>query len=280
MKKCLIIVLASVLAGCQKVSLLDEMNNEEPAKTVVFNVGGWDVVTRGDLTADGKEMTDLWVFDYVDDECVQTVHQTDEDDEFGSPSVTLSYGSHHLYFVASRGTGANLSTEDGVITWSSVKDTFWGDLTLNVTDASLGAQAVTLGRSVTKLRVSVTDAVPAACSSVVIEPATWYMGLNYLTGEAAEESDDVAVSISVPSSYAGTIGQLQMSVFGFSDVAEWTTDVTVSARDGGGSVIGAVSINDAPFKMNRATNFTGSLFSESSTLDISLDEDWLTPLDL
>ena len=35
--------------------------------------------SRGYLSADGKEMTDLWVFDYVDGVCVQQLHQSATD---------------------------------------------------------------------------------------------------------------------------------------------------------------------------------------------------------
>lgn len=279
MKKCLFIGLASMLVGCQKVSILEELNNEEPTKTLTFHVCGWGLDTRGDLTADGKEMTDLWIFDYVDGECVQQIHQENDDEDFATPSIALAHGIHHLYFVASRGIGADLSTDDGIITWTSVRDTFWDDLELNVTSSSSGDQSVTLGRVITKFKMSVTDAVPVGCSSIIVEPSTWYMGINYLTGEAAEESDDVSVTISVPSSYIGT-SQMQVSIFGFSDTYEWTTDVTVTAKDVNDEVIGSVIINDAPFKRNRSTNYTGTLFSESSTLDIGLDAEWLTPLDL
>ena len=55
------------------------------------------------LTADGKDMTDVWVLDYVDGSLVQQRHQTSEDDDFGAPTLALSVGSHHIYFIASRG---------------------------------------------------------------------------------------------------------------------------------------------------------------------------------
>ena len=277
MKKYALIVLASIVAGCQKVSILEELNNEEPVKTVVFDLGGWDVSTRGDLNADGKDMTDLWVFDYVDDECVQTVHQTDGDEDFGSPAVPLSYGEHHIYFVASRGEGAVVDGE--IITWTKVRDTFWNYAAINVT-ASMGTQSVTLSRVVTKLKVTVTDAVPNGCASIEISPSTWYKGFDYLTGEAADEVDDAVSSISVPSSYIGTSGQLQASVYGFSDEMVWNADVAITARDGSGNNIGSVTISDAPFKRNRSTNFSGALFTTDGTFDIGLEDSWLTPVEL
>lgn len=279
MKKTLFFIMIVALSSCQKVSLLED-ENTTTTKTITFSVGGWDVSTRSNLTADDKEMSDLWLIDYVGDECRQIVHQTAEDDDFGVPSVTLEYGSHTLYFVASRGTEPNLSTDDCIITFDNVRDTFWGYKTITVSDESLGTQSITLSRVVTKLRLSIIDKVPAECASITIAPAKWYKGLNYVTGEASEESNDVSVSISVPSTYIGTTGQLQISIFGFSDATEWTSDISVTANKSNNISINSITVPSAPFKRNRTTIFTGSLFSESCTLDIGLDDAWLTPLDL
>ena len=98
MKKYLLLLLAGALVSCQKVSLYDEA--EEPGtKTVTFKVNGdfgTPTFTRASLSADGREMTDLWVFDYMGDECVQSVHQDSGDDDFGEPSLSLAYGAHHM----------------------------------------------------------------------------------------------------------------------------------------------------------------------------------------
>ena len=46
--------------------------------------------TRADLSA--LNLTDLWVMDYMDDELVQTIHQSSTDEGFGSVSLDLGYG--------------------------------------------------------------------------------------------------------------------------------------------------------------------------------------------
>ena len=275
MKKVFLLVLAAAMfAGCK-----NNMTDFEVAeKRVTFNIeGNWNspVFTRGSLSADGKEMTDLWLFDYVDGQLVQTIHQSSADAAFGTPSVALSYGQHTVYFVVSRGDSPSVNGH--VITWDSVRDTFWKSLSVTVGGGSAASYSVTCDRVVTKLKVTVNDQVPAGTNAIVIMPAQWYYGLDYLTGQPAAMCENEERSISVPSSYAGTTGQLAVSIFGFSTAAEWTTPLTISARDADNDIIGMVEISDAPFMANRATEYSGTLFTTGSTFTISLNDEWNEP---
>lgn len=274
MKKIFVIAaLVMGFASCGK-----DVNVEEAgAKKVSFDVqGNWNspVFTRGSLSADGKEMTDLWLFDYVDGVLVQTVHQVSTDADFGTPAPTLSYGEHRIYFVVSRGTSPVINGT--VISWGSIRDTFWKSMAVSVGGASASAYSVALDRVVTKLKITATDAVPDGTATVVVLPGTWYAGIDYLTGQPADMRDNEEMSVAVPASYVGTTG-LAVSFFGFSTVAEWTTPLTVSARDADNDIIGMVNVAAAPFMANRATEFSGSLFSTSGTFTITLNGEWDTP---
>lgn len=279
MKKYLLSLLAVAVISCQKVSLYDDETAEEPAtRTVTFNVNGdfgTPTFTRASLSADGREMTDLWLFDFMGDECVQSIHQYDDDDAWGEPSISLSYGVHHLYFVVSRGSDPTVDEDDHVITWATVRDTFWGHCELTVSATSDTEQSVTLGRAVAKVKINVNDIIPSNLSTLTVTPAKWYHGINYVTGEMASE-DDEPISVSVPSSYAGTSGTLFLSMFTFSDDDEWTTDMTLTAQNSNNETIGSVLIQNAPFKRNRVTEYSGYLFGKSHTMDVSLDASWLT----
>lgn len=274
MKKVFVIAaLAMVFASCGK----DVNVEENGAKKVAFDVqGNWNspVFTRGSLSADGKEMTDLWLFDYVDGTLVQTLHQVSTDADFGTPAPTLSYGEHRIYFVVSR--GASPVINGTVISWGSIRDTFWKAMSVTVGGASASAYSVALDRVVTKLKITATDAVPDGTATVVVLPGKWYAGLDYLTGQPADMRDSEEMSVSVPASYAGTTG-LAVSFFGLSTSAEWTTPLTVSARDADNDIIGLVNVAAAPFMANRATEFSGSLFSTSGTFTITLNDEWDAP---
>lgn len=268
-------VAAALLCGCEKA--VDESPGEleeNGSRVYRFNIGldGWGG-TRGVMTADGTEMTDLWVYDYVDGKCKQSVALTPLSPDWGEPSLTLALGEHHIYFVASRGDDPEENENEGTITWGTPKDTFLGDLELTVSGGNVGARMVTLHRVATKMKVAVMDVVPEGTATLTVTPEKWYFGINYLTGEAVSEQKKER-TVNVPSAYIGTSRKLVASFFGISNEEEWVTDVAVKAEKSDGTVLGSVTIKDAPFKRNRVSEFSGSLFSGQSTMDVTLDGEW------
>lgn len=285
-KKIMMALAAAFICGCEKPVLYDvngeaweEESQEIQSKRFTFTVKGdfgSATFTRGYLTADGQSMTDLWVFDYMDGACVQTVHQTSTDADWGQPKMSLSYGRHHVYFVASRGEGATLDAEGHTITWTGPRDTFWKDYEVDVVSTSNGNRAVTLDRVATKLRIVVNDEVPTGCAAVVVTPARWYYGWDYVNG-VAKASQQTERRVTVPESYIGTTGQLAVSIFGLSGADEWVTNVSIQAQDADGGVLGSATITGAPFKANRSTEYSGSLFSSGGSLDVGLSISWDSP---
>lgn len=301
MKKFFVMAMAAaIMCGCEKELLSDVANGGEDAEAVVtqktkkftFTVKGdfgsptfsWPegnnsgIVTRGYLQADGKDMTDLWVFDFIGDQCVNSIHQSDNTaEDFGRPVMNLALGSHHIYFVASRGDTPTLNEDDNTITWTTVRDTFWKDYEVVVTTTSNGNRAVTLDRVATKLKLTVDDEVPTDCALILVTPDTRYNGLNYRTGAPVEMLlTSTTQEITMPSSYIGTTGGLILSIFSLSSSTEWTTGVSIVAKNGNNSVIGSAVIDDVPLKANRATEYHGNLFVSGGTMSTSLNSEWLT----
>ena len=288
MRKFVFFMLAAVLlTSCEKSLINDDEVEKNPSVSVAdgkrftFTVKGdfseeWKSVTRGYLQADGKDMTDLWVLDYMGDVLVQQIHQSDNTaEDFGRPSMTLVYGSHHVYFVASRGVNPTLSTTNGTITWTTVRDTFWKDYAVEVVSTSNGNRAVTLDRIVTKLALRFTDAVSANASTINFTPSSWYYTLNYKTGEPTTATASQTISTSVPGSYIGNTDVL-ISYFSLSSSADWTTDVNVNSKDGDNNIIGQGNMSGVPLKRNRVTEYSGPLFSSGGTMTTSLNTDWIT----
>ena len=252
------------------------------AKRFTFTLKGdftseWKPVTRGYLSADGKDLTDVWVLDYMDDQLVQQLHQSDNTaEDFGKPVMQLAYGSHQVYFIASRGVSPVLDTDAHTITFGNVRDTFWKQYDVNVVATSNGNRAVTLDRVVTKLRLTFTDEVPAEANNIAIVPHTWYYGIDYLTGQPATVRTDAATVITIPDASKGQTG-IQASLFGFSTAAEWNTDVVISSRTATNDVLGSATISSAPFKANRVSDYSGPLFSAGGSMSLSLNGEWITP---
>ena len=230
---------ALMLAACEKheeVAKNEESKDTLQQMTIHFDFG--PAMTRASLTE--LNLTDLWCFDYMGGELQNTIHQVSSEQGFGSLAMSLDYGEHTFYFVASRGIDPVVDTDAKTITWDSVRDTFHASLTMNVQPTSSSSQSVSLARVVGRLRISATDVVPANAAKFTVTPSTWYHGLNYETG-AAVSSSSTPISVNIPASYIGTT-DLMVSAYTFSGSSPWQTDVTASLLASDESVIGSVTL--------------------------------------
>ena len=290
MKRIILMAVAvALLTACEKqivsdedtsgTVVVDDEGNAVPTKKFTFTIKGdfsdtWEQ-TRGYLQADGKDMTDVWVFDYMGDEIQQQIHLTNTDGNWATPSINLAMGTHNIYFVASRGTTPTVNTTNKTITWSKPSDTFWKDYEVTVVSTSNGNRAVTLDRVVTRFRATVTDAIPTNCSSITITLASWHTGLNYQTGAPITAVTDYTTVINIPGSYIGQTNTL-LSLFGFSGADQWTTTITITAKTSGSDMLGTAIIENVPFKANRSTDYSGTLFGgQPNSLGFTLGSDWL-----
>ena len=232
-------------------------------------MGADNAATRATMSE--VNMTDLWLFDYVGGELQQTIHQTATDANFGTPAINASYGDHTIYFVASRGDSPTI--DGSVISWTKPSDTFWASRSITIAPSTSASQTVSLQRVATRLRLTVTDEIPATLSQLCVTPSHWYYGFNYLTGEAVDDRQTER-TVNVPASYIGTTGQLYANFFSLSPSTAWQTDITLKAKDGDGGVISQIGIADVPLERNRVTNYSGPLFSASRTSSVTADGEW------
>ena len=275
MKYYILMIAAVMMAACGNDDDLSGQTAEHSTR-ITFDIQGDFTLNTHDftrsLTADGKDMTDIWILDYVDGTIVQQLHQSDNTAaDFGTPTLSLSIGTHHIYFVASRGTGATLNTTDHTLLFSRVLDTFWKDYEINITaGTSNESRTVSLDRVVTKLKLVFSDAIPIGAAIFNITPTTWYYGINYQTGEPCAAATSQAVTVNIPSSEIGVINEA-VSVFGFSSAAEWTTDIAISCKTADNEVLGSANIIAAPFVRNRVSECTGPLFGDNGSMTLSLN---------
>ena len=279
MKKIMMAMAAALLLlSCGKEDPTVTVSTKEPEpmqkKVITFTFGdamSMHPMTRATLTE--LNLTDLWVFDYVDGQLVTDCHQLSTDDDFGSPSLSMEYGTHTLYFVASRGVNPTVSTEDKTITWQTVRDTFWATLQMTVEPATGGQQSVCLSRVAGKLKISVTDVVPDGAAKFVVTPSTWYYGLRYDTGEAVS-NHNTPISVNIPNSYIGTT-DLVVNVFTISGQTTWNTNVTATLKASDNSTLGSVSIADVPIQRNHITSYSGGILTTGRSLTITSDDEWI-----
>ena len=274
-----------VMAAASMLLACDRTDGEEPAtakvnvawadtidkKTVTFDFTGLRASTRATLTE--LTMTDLWIFDYIGDALQQYIHQSSTDATFGTPSLSLDYGDHTFYFVASRGSDPVVDTDLKTITWGSVRDTFHGSMLLDVQPNSGSSQSVLLSRCVGRLRVSATDVIPDGAAKLVVSPSSWYYGLNYQSGEGVADSP-TPLSVNIPSSYIGT-QNLVASFYTISSASPWQTDMTVALMASDESTIGSVTISNVPLLRNHVTSYAGGIVGAGRTLNLGSNDEWV-----
>ena len=268
---------ALMLAACGEHEMTGELTawmtqtDSMRKKTITFDFGeiSQQAMTRATLAE--LNLTDLWIFDYVGAELKQTIHQASTDAAFGSASLSLDYGEHTFYFVASRGSEPTVTAP--TISWVKPSDTFWAALTINVQPASSASQSVTLHRVATRLRIAITDEITSQMARLEVEPATWYYGLNARTGEGTDARQQIR-SVAIPSSYVGTTGQVSALFFGLSPSTDWQTDIDVKMIGTDESVLGHVTLPSARFAQNLTSIYSGGIIGAGKSVSITADDTW------
>lgn len=264
------------------VSYMYPKEDEVCSKQITFNVSGdWQLTdepyaaTRAAVAGSG--MTDVWVLDYDPaGNLLQTVHQSASDADFGAPTLNLNYGTHWLYFVTSQGENPTLNTSNHTLSFDKVKDTFWKSVQVVVNSGTATNQSVTMDRIVTQLVIKPTDQVPNDLKTVDIQLSKWYNSIDYLSGDPTTAITDIVRSMTITSNYLGTTGTMYFILRGFCPTSDFTTNVSVTAKDADANTIGFASITNAPMKRNRTSRYTGTLFGNSNAFSLNIDESWLS----
>lgn len=271
MKRFIWALSAALMLACGEHETSEELTagmtpaDSMKSKTITFTFGEKSS-TRATLAE--LNITDLWLFDYMGDDLKQTIHKTDG---FDAMSLSLDYGEHALCFVASRGSEPTVTAP--TISWVKPSDTFWATLSMNVQPASSASQSVTLHRVATRLRIAITDEITAQMARLEVEPATWYYGLDVRTGEGTDVRQQMR-SVSIPSSYVGTTGQVSALFFGLSPSNDWQTDIDVKMIGTDESVLGHVTLPSARFAQNLTTVYSGGIMGAGRSVSLTADDAW------
>lgn len=212
----------------------------------------------------GSPLTDLYIFEGS----TQLIHQTNDDQNFGTVTLELSYGQHNLSFLCTRSTG--ITVENGEISMSSIRSTFGKLLQLNVNGAS--TQEVILDRINSFLFLTINDAFPAGSNQILITIDPKYSALSTSTllginGEAA----------TVTTGCSGNVGQsganYKINLLCPVLDEEFTSDVTISVKNAQGAVTHSVVVEDVRFAANTKTLLSGNLF-QSPGATVTVNTTW------
>ena len=274
MKKTLFLcALVAVLFSCKS------KNEPEAQHQVTFRVPALQVETEpmnapsvrkvAPLTDDdGAQMTDLILFDGA----TYLMRQQNTDPNFGTVTVMLTAGEHHLHFVATRST--ELSYDEGVLNCASLRSTFGKHYDLNVTGGS--DEYVTMDRLTGMVVITIEDEIPAGAANLRIQFGDYYKGLNPTTF-AGVRSGDFDQTVSLSSKVGQTDVQYKLNILAPVYGTESTTTYTLTATNGSSEVIGQAT-GTMTIASNTKTLLHGSLFTGTRSF-LSLSTAWNSDID-
>ena len=272
MKKFLsICALAALLIGCKS------KNAPEQTYEVKFSIPGLKVETTpmngprkvAPLTDDdGIQMTDLFIYDGS----TEIAHQTNADASFGTVTVMLTTGEHHLHFIATRST--ELSYDEGVLNCASLRPTFGKHYDLNVTGGS--DEYVTMDRLTGQVVITIEDEIPAGAANLRIQFGDYYKGINPTTF-AATRSGAFDQTVSIASKVGMTDQVWRLNVLAPVYGTESETTYTLTATNTSGDIIGQAT-GTMTICSNTKTLLHGSLFTGTRSF-LSLSTAWNSDID-
>ena len=269
MKKILFVLpLVALLFSCK--------SKDEPAQqhAVTFHVPGLAVETQP-MNApavrrtpvltddDGQQMTDLIVWDGS----TYLLRQQNTDPDFGTITLMLTTGAHHLHFIATRSTG--LSIDEGVLYCTSLRPTFGKHYDIDVTGSS--DNNVSLDRLTGQVVITIEDEVPTGANELRIQFGDYYKGIN--PGDfSAVRSGDFDQTVSISGKVGSSNNEYKVNVLAPVYGTQSTTTFTLTATNAGGDIIGQAT-GTMPICSNTKTLVHGNLFTGTRSF-LSLSTSW------
>ena len=281
MKKNLLFLLATatlLFAACHKdtgtakvhVSVSDfAISQEDMSKTSenVADYNGVKAITLAFYKADGTEQ-----YKTTQMRADATTYTT-----FGHFDLSLPMGSYTMVVL-----GYGLNDGEPAITLTSptsatfgnnpARETFVATQSVNITNANDEVDiSATLNRIVSKLKIHSTDGCTENAVSVRTTLSAGGKAFSPSTGLATSNTGFINV---LP--IQSTVGNPTNSItYLFLATDEQTVNVTIDVLDAGGNSISHKVVSNVPFKRNRMTVLTGSVYSADASGDFTVETDWL-----
>lgn len=279
------------------------VENEKPGKAHVRLVCGMGVsvspmqapmrapMTRAALSANGKQLTDLYIMDYdkTTGKLLQVLHQTSTAADFAEPDLTLDYGEHVLKVVATRSQEPTLwdaqktswqvepniltpvtATQPVMLTSAKTSDTFGAEKEVSVGIGKATTVSIVLDRLVAKLVVNSTDAFPDDATTIALDLQE-HRTLSWATMDVIEAVKNQRV-VDV-ASLRGTTGTV-LSFFMLTPKDGYTTDVTLTMNRTEGTPYSTITVPSVPLERNKVTTITGSIYGHEQGVQVSVKDAW------
>ena len=271
------------------------VENVQPGKAHVRLVCGMGVsaspMTRAALSANGKQLTDLYIMDYdkTTGELLQVLHQTSTAADFAEPDLTLDYGEHVLKVVATRSTEPTLwdagnntwqvepniltpitSTQPVMLTSTKTSDTFGAEKDVSVGVGTATTVSIALDRLVAKLVLNSTDVFPDDCTTITIDLHE-YSTLSWTTMDVTEASNSQRVAD--VSSLRGTTGTV-LNYFVMAPKDGYQTDITLTMNRTEGNPYSTITVPSVKLERNKVTTITGPIYGHGQGFQVMVNDAW------
>ena len=199
---------------------------------------------------------------------------------FGNFSLELPVGSYKMIVL---GYGSDYpmvfnSMTDVTFGEEKTRETFSYTQDVVISNAAANDLTGTLQRINSRLHVISTDGRPADATKVRITFAAGGKGFNPLTGLATTDAGFTNV-IDFASTAAGEVSKSRADLFLTTD--EQTMSLTIETLDDDGYLLFSKVVSNVPFKRNRITSLTGSMYSPGSvSATFSVETDWETDYEM
>lgn len=193
---------------------------------------------------------------------------------FGDFSCSLPLGTYTMVVVARDSLAGDVFTLTSptvaAYTSEKVRETFakTQDIDVNST-AGVDLGTITLERAISKLGIYLTD-VPGEDVKIRTTFGGGDKRFNPTTGLAISNT---GITTTSGIKQAGKV--IELGIFLFLASNEDEMDVTIEVLNAADEVLYTKVVEDVPFKRNRLTKLTGTLFNGSATTSFQLETAWL-----
>ena len=248
-------------------------------------------MTRAALSANGKQLTDLYILDYdkATGKLLQVLHQTSTAPDFAEPDLTLDYGEHVLKVVATRSQEPTLldaqkiswqvepniltpvtATQPVMLTSSKTSDSFGAEKEVCVGIGKATTVSISLDRLVAKLVVSSTDVFPDDCTSITLDLQE-HRTLSWATMDVIDAVDNQRVSD--VTSLQGTTGTV-LSYFVLAPKDGYQTDITLTTNRTEGNPYSTITVPGVTLERNKVTTISGPIYGHKQGFLVSVMDAW------
>ena len=263
----LMLLAVALLTACSSDIDEQKTKSEKSVQEVTLTFSPYQVeqMTRAATSIAGiVTHLDVWLYESGSE--AVAVHQSADDVQFGSISLTLDKTkTYTLYAVGHKAVGP-ATLADGIITFPDDKTTHSMYFTTTFSPATITSLSCLMNRIVADFRLEITDEIPTSAVKFRFTVSGVYDRWSVTTG-ATHGIDRVSTI-----NYGGT--SAIFNVYAITTDAQTTHDIIVEALDENDGVVQSRTFADVPLRNGYKTNYRGTFFIDTPMSMSFTVNDW------